>query len=224
MEGADKTKTVDVIFLFAGKKFSSNFVISWSNTLIYLHNKQISFLYAFGYTPIVSQVRNALLNFNFSYTKLRSINAYNSSVFQNTAKSKKVIFIDSDMVWEVEAIDKLIHAEQPVIMAPYVLSDKSRVSVRLGDKEWANVETIKNYNQTTKCLGGGLGFTACDFEVLTKLQFPWFAIPEHINGEVSEPYGEDVYFFDNVRKAGYDIYFDPSIKVGHEKSEIWTIG
>ena len=54
------------------------------------------------------------------------------------------------------------------------------------------------------------------------LPYPWFAPKMQIfeSGEVQDMCGEDVSFCLDAKEAGFDIWCDPRIRVGHEKTRI----
>ena len=55
-----------------------------------------------------------------------------------------------------------------------------------------------------------------------KIKYPWFApkMQEFESGAVQDMCGEDVSFCLDAIEAGYDIWCDPRIRVGHEKTRI----
>ena len=54
------------------------------------------------------------------------------------------------------------------------------------------------------------------------LPYPWFAPKMQVfeSGEVQDMCGEDVSFCLDAKEAGFDIWCDPRIRVGHEKTRI----
>lgn len=215
----------DVVLLVPGNTFSSKFIVSWSKTLDYLNKNKISYLYKFYYSPIISAVRNCLLGLSFDEQDLKSVTVP-LQVFDGLAKTKTVIFIDSDMVWEPQAIQQLIDSPYDATVAPYILSDRITSSVRIKDS-FLSIEEIKEYTKPTPIHSAGMGFTACKFEILKQISFPWFQTAEYKTSEegVSKggTMGEDIVFFMNLHNAGFVPYMDPSIKVGHEKSTVLTL-
>ena len=217
----------DFVFLFAGRSFSSKFIKSWSETIIYLLQNNYSFLYNFQYTPIVTETRNLLLTASPLTIKPSYKNRHKTDLFDNNLKCKKVIFIDDDMVWSVEDIHKLLHSEHQVINGIYMLTGNDFISIldeknRLLTKDYLDTKT-----EPFEVLSAGLGFTAIDFQVLQTLQFPFFNTfieVREIDGiKTALPIGEDFYFFSQIRSKGYKIMADPNIKLKHEKITVLTI-
>ena len=55
-----------------------------------------------------------------------------------------------------------------------------------------------------------------------KMAYPWFAPKMQVfeSGEVQDMCGEDVSFCLDAKEAGYEIWCDPRIRVGHEKTRV----
>ena len=55
-----------------------------------------------------------------------------------------------------------------------------------------------------------------------KIEYPWFAPKMQVfeSGNVQDMCGEDVSFCLDAKEAGYEIWCDPRIRVGHEKTRI----
>jgi GT2 family glycosyltransferase len=59
----------------------------------------------------------------------------------------------------------------------------------------------------------GTGVCLINMDVFKKLKAPYFAFTVDKNGQVAN--GEDGTFCDKARKAGYRVWCDPTISVGH---------
>lgn len=71
----------------------------------------------------------------------------------------------------------------------------------------------------------GMGFFACRKEALDALKYPYFDAPiQEIEGDegkmLRDLCSEDVAFCKNLKNAGYSVYVNTDIIVGHEKSLI----
>ena len=67
----------------------------------------------------------------------------------------------------------------------------------------------------------GLGFLLIKKGVLESLEYPWFK-PRFIEIEDKEDFAmEDVSFCLDTKEKGYQIFIDPTIRVGHEKLAIY---
>ena len=66
----------------------------------------------------------------------------------------------------------------------------------------------------------GFGWVLIKKGVFENLEYPWFAPKMQVfeSGSVQDMCGEDVSFCLDAKEKGYDIWCDPRIRVGHEKT------
>jgi hypothetical protein len=151
---------------------------------------------------------------------VKNNNVYlNTQLFSGTMTCKKVIFLDSDMVWTVDQFKKLMITDKDVLTGVYVMSNDTRVSVASSDA-FMDIDEYQKQPDVFEVKWAGLGFVSCSFEALQKMQFPWFEFSLLSNGVIS---GEDVYFFKKLTSLGYHAYCDKDLEVGHEKPVIRVI-
>jgi hypothetical protein len=73
-----------------------------------------------------------------------------------------------------------------------------------------------------ECNGLGMGFTLFNMEMFRKLPQPWFVANEGIPHD--EQATQDLFFFQNARRAGFRVACDTRVKVGHidfQSRRIW---
>jgi GT2 family glycosyltransferase len=64
----------------------------------------------------------------------------------------------------------------------------------------------------------GFGWVLIKQGVFEKLSYPWFAPRKlSVSGEVADMCSEDVAFCLDARDAGFDLWVNPKVRVGHEK-------
>ncbi len=67
-----------------------------------------------------------------------------------------------------------------------------------------------------ECNGLGMGFTLFRMDLFKELERPWFKTAQEWDPAVGvKSYTQDLYFFENVRKAGHRVACDTRVKVGH---------
>lgn len=69
-----------------------------------------------------------------------------------------------------------------------------------------------------ECNGLGMGFNLFNLDLFRdeKIPKPWFKTLQEWNpNDGAKGYTQDLYFFENARKAGYKVACDTRIKVGH---------
>jgi hypothetical protein len=220
-------KYADYVFIIPGNNFSQEVVSSLIQTVAYMYEKQYSYLFLFGYSPIIQSIRNGLLS-NFTENGKIENNKIPVDIFNNELECNKIIFIDSDIVWTKEDLKKIIESDKDFIVGTYVLTDTVNSSVReINSEVFMTVNELKNKKEIFEIHSSGLGFMSCSFNAIKNIKYPWFDVEETIVSEGNKKYqktiGEDIYFFNKIKNAGYKIFADPSIKVGHIKTNILKI-
>lgn len=125
-----------------------------------------------------------------------------------------LLFVDSDMVFEDDALLRLLALDRDVVgglavsrAAPYVPCVKKKDK----DGVWMIYQGLEDGRFRSDCDGVGTGFLLIKMGVFKALEKPYFCMPP-LGDEFM---GEDMYFCDKAKKAGYDICVDPSLIIGH---------
>ena len=84
------------------------------------------------------------------------------------------------------------------------------------------VETISKRRKPFTCDYTGFGWVLIKNGVFEALEYPWFAPKMQVfeSGDVQDMCGEDVSFCLDAQDADYEIWCDPRIRVGHEKTRV----
>jgi hypothetical protein len=84
------------------------------------------------------------------------------------------------------------------------------------------LETIQKRKKLFTVDYTGFGWVLIKKGVFENLEYPWFAPKMQVfnSGEVQDMCGEDVSFCLDAKAKGYEIWCDPVIRVGHEKTRI----
>jgi hypothetical protein len=213
---------VDYVICIPGENFSSNFLISWSNSLIELMKKSENFIFINHYTSIVSYTRNQLIR---SFPGEKS-NSKNVLPFDGRLEAKKIVFIDDDIVWNFEDLNKILKSKEDIVSGFYKMkflnNENNNQLAAIKNNNFLISKDIENQTDLIELDGVGFGFIAINFEVFKKIKFPWFQTYDFFNekDECVVNVGEDFDFCKKAINAGYKIYGDPMIKVGHEKTKI----
>ena len=205
-------QSVDYFFCLPGKDFSGEFLIAWSNTLLNLIASGKTFMFNNLYSPIVQETRNMLLN-----TVGRHNSAFLSTeLFDGMVSPKKVIFLDNDIVWSPQDMDKILNSDHDIVCGTYLTVngdlacgfDSQRLPYSFLNETYHEVELAFT----------GMGFMAVKFDVLKKMKAPWFQVEyKETDGKI-DMVGEDTYFCNKARELGYSIYLDPTIRLKHMKT------
>ena len=117
------------------------------------------------------------------------------------------LWIDSDIVFDTNKFWQLCDlalpadgAEKEITAGWYATEDGSTTSIA----HWLEEDDFRKNG------------------VFEKLEYPWFAPKMQVfeSGDVQDMCGEDVSFCLDAQEAGYEIWADPRIRVGHEKTRV----
>jgi hypothetical protein len=136
-----------------------------------------------------------------------------------------VMWIDSDIVFTVDNFVKLVNHDKDIMTGWYAspigkdgeLATSVYDQIDAGQNHSVGVEEMKGLTEPFRIAGNGLGWTLMKSGVLEKMPYPWF-VPKMLtmNGKKWAT-SEDIMFFIDAHLAGYEIWVDPTIRVGHEK-------
>jgi hypothetical protein len=118
-----------------------------------------------------------------------------------------LLFVDDDMLFEDDALARLLAHDQPVVSglafarrAPYLPCVYPITDVQMASGELVEIEDA------------GTGFLLIRRDVLEAIPSPWFEAVKIASGELRE----DKYFCQKVKAAGFRIFCDTSLKIGHQ--------
>lgn len=224
-EVVNKSKK-SVIFAFPGKDYSGDFLMMWSDCLMKLSELGYRVALANNYSAYVPFTR--MMNLGLNILRGADQKPYDGKVDYDVW-----VTIDSDIIFSPKQVIELIEDtdKYPVISGTYRMMGMDTLSAV---KEWDTAYFIKNGSY--KYLGldeldkdvkhhevvyTGMGFFACTREVLEKLEHPYFNYPHEeimINGKnVIQVFSEDVSFCKRITDAGFKIWVNVDLRVGHEK-------
>ena len=145
------------------------------------------------------------------------------------------LWIDSDIVFDTEKFYRLVVHDKYIAAGWYMTEDGRTTSVAHWLEEGdfrsnggvMNHETGESMSKRKKPFTvdyTGFGWTLIKKGVFEhdKMKYPWFAPKMQVfeSGEVQDMCGEDVSFCLDAMEAGFEIWCDPVIRVGHEKTRI----
>ena len=126
-------------------------------------------------------------------------------------KSDYLLFIDDDMVFPPNTLNRLLSREKDIIGIPYyarVLPRKSVVVLENGEELSGTVP-----GDLFKCQHVGTGVMLIKTEVFKNIIRPWFQFKTNADGCTVQ--GEDAHFCEVARNKGYSIYCDSTLPVRH---------
>lgn len=136
-------------------------------------------------------------------------------------------FVDTDVVFEPDIIDKLIRADKPIVSAHYMgIRDSTTFpvgNIKFPDGHWekASYKTLKGRKGVREVTGVGMGCTLIKREVLEALGTgPLWPFAESLDGD--EMLGEDITFCVRAGEKGFSSWLHLDAKVGHLKTQMFA--
>lgn len=131
-----------------------------------------------------------------------------------------LMFIDSDMQFPADGINRLLAQDKDIIGAVYYRRQTPHhptLNVKVGD----DLKIPRNFpkDKPFKVWGIGTGFLLIKTKVLKEIKSPWFFFGNYKNKML----GEDYYFCMKAHNQGFDVWADPTIPVGHVGEYIYDI-
>lgn len=212
-----------LIFCLPGRTFSSNYFNSWNESMAELSKRGISFAYCMGYDPVVYYARNRILGGQNTAGR-------DQKPWQGQIDYDRMVWIDSDMVWTAENLIRLVSHDKPIVGGCYLMSDRVSHPIvenldfkHLADNgvfKFMTAGEISERKEPFRVSYTGFGFLSIAKGVVESMEYPWFQ-PRWISNDSFHDFcAEDVGFCWAAQEKGHDIWIDPSIRVGHEKSVV----
>lgn len=126
-----------------------------------------------------------------------------------------LLFIDDDMTFPDDTIERLLSHEKMVVGVnshSRMLPITTTVAFIDENGELAPRPDVIP-EQPFKCYQVGMGVALINLDIFNKIPQPWFKFEEAASGQILN--GEDGWFCDRVRDAGYEIWCDPTLPIGH---------
>lgn len=127
-----------------------------------------------------------------------------------------LFWLDADVVPPTDALDRLLAAEKSIVAGCYKLfiDGHEMWSFKESD-EWCHEPDPQGPRRPITQTGAGC--LLVHREVFERLPWPWFKFvhqPMDDTGAILKT-GEDCYFCDQARAAGYELYVDPVVRCRH---------
>jgi GT2 family glycosyltransferase len=216
-----------VVFCMPGNSYSGRFLTSFVEL--------IDACRSIGIRPLISQDYSSMVNF----ARCKVAGADVTRGKQQTPFGGKVAYdymmwIDSDIAFNVESFFKLLEMDKDIasgwyaqpggttsggFYTPVVEKMDDSFFKDHGSYQFLTTEDMAKKKNPMKVDYIGFGWVLIKKGVFEKIEYPWFA-PKmlEVAGTMQDMCSEDVAFCHDVRKAGFEIWLDPTCRVGHEKT------
>jgi hypothetical protein len=130
------------------------------------------------------------------------------------AGATHLLFIDYDMYFSPDTIQKLIKQDKDIIGAAYNFRNESLKSTAVPFEKEEQVAPDQLPTETFKCQTLGTGLLLIKLSVFDAFKGPWFMFGYKEDGTLL--YGEDTYFCQRAINEGkLDVWADPTLGVRH---------
>lgn len=139
-----------------------------------------------------------------------------------------LLFIDSDMAFPVDGLNKLIASKKDIIGAVYYSRKSPNLPLVFKENEgkYSNYEDFPE-DKVFECDAIGTGFLLISKKVLEAfdkaINEKKFRLPfDFMHTEHHVELGEDMAFCNRAKQLGFKIYADPTIQMGHVGKDVIT--
>ena len=128
-----------------------------------------------------------------------------------------IFFTDDDHVYPQETLTRLLSRDKMIVSgiytmkcAPFPIVAFDQVSEDTLFSRFIDMTKVSP-TELTEVKAVGAGCLLVNTEVFLKIQPPWFTL-----GQIyKDRWGDDMWFCKLAREAGYEIWIDPIVRVGH---------
>lgn len=215
----NKIPHVNVIIATPGHSMLPGYLKSLLKTTYFLTVNNISWTYVSEYSSLVAHAREKTIG-GAGQEDRNARAPLNGEVTYD-----KIIWIDSDIAWDVEDFMRLYNAKEDVISGCYLMENGEVTVYPKALQCGVSMQTILALKNPFEVRGVGFGFLSVRSGVFEKLERPWFS---QIEVEVKNPetgefeykfplMGEDLSWCEKVNRMGVKIWVDPLVRVTHHK-------
>lgn len=184
-----------------------------------MSQKGITWAYSIEYSSHVADAREVTLN----GSKQNSI--IEQRPLQGQITYDKLFWIDSDIEWKTEDFIKLYESDKDAISGAYLLGNGEVTAYKDKLGQGYKFEEVLEMKEPVKVHSTGFGFLCVRQGIFESLSRPWF---QSVNvtmkdAETGEDWtfpimGEDVSWCERINQAGFELWFDPSVRLIHHKT------
>lgn len=214
-------KDKNIIFCLPGNTYSGNFMMNFLELVAFVSKEGANFK--------ISQQYSSMVNFARCKCAGADVTRGKNQVPFGGLEYDYMMWIDSDIVFNNDMFMKLVEMDKDIasgwycqpggnFLTPVVETMNDEYFKENGSYEFLSAETMHDKTESFKVDYIGFGWVLIKQGVFEKIEYPWFA-PKliQIGEEMQDVCSEDVAFCHDAKDAGFEIWVDPTARVGHEK-------
>ena len=207
----------DVVIATPGSVFHPKYIKSLVKTIAWLNEQKLTWKWVNQTSSFVADARErTALN--------REANDWDATeIGCGEFDYGRIVWIDSDVEWSVEAFDALISHDLDIVSGMVPASTDGRITATNFDEKghpgMINALDYLMEVEPVRVDAVGFGFLGVKKGVFEKMHRPWFKIREtRIAGAgYAVNLGEDYSWCEGATAVGFQVWIDPLIKVDHWK-------
>jgi hypothetical protein len=208
---------VNVVICTPGHSLMSAYNKSLLATIAELSKQGITWAWSNEYSSHVADAREITLSGTYHN------DPGEQRPFQGVLTYDKLMWIDSDIAWTPDDFLKLYNSDKEIISGAYLLAGGEVVAYKKLMGSPFIHEEVLSMKEPVKVFGLGFGFICIKSGIFEKMTRPWFqSIPATTKiGEKEYTFpimGEDISWCHRAQGLGYDLWFDPTVRVTHHKT------
>jgi hypothetical protein len=218
-------KDKSIIFCLPGNTYSGTFMMSFIELLGFISSQGANFKVSQQYSSMVNYARCKCAGADVTKGK-------NQKPFGGL-EYDYMMWIDSDIAFNADLFMKLVEMDKDIasgwysqpggtssggFYTPVVETMDDEYFKANGSYEFLTTETMTEKTDLFKADYIGFGWVLIKQGVFEKIEYPWFA-PKliQLGDGIQDVCSEDVSFCHDAKDAGFEIWVDPTCRVGHEK-------
>jgi hypothetical protein len=204
---------VNVVIATPGHSMMTVYVKSLLGLTDRLNREGMTWAWASEYSSHVADAREMTLNGD------NQNDIKEQRPFKGNLTYDKILWIDSDIAFNPDDAIKLIKSDKEIISGAYLLASGEVTAYKKMLGAGYTYDEVKAMDEPIQIEGCGFGFLAVKSGVFESLTRPWFqAVMATTDDGFTFPImGEDMSWCQRVRSEGYEIWFDPTVRVTHHK-------
>jgi hypothetical protein len=206
-----------------GRGVIPEYVESLFETIAWLESKGFTYKFLSRYSSFIPSARE--LTATNTYVHNYDTNEIGCGEFTYD----KILWIDSDISWSLEAFQLLWESDKEIIGGLYQTNPNGIVALAFEDENGlprkVNKVELLLWDDPVECWGLGFGFIMMSSGVFESIPRPWFLIEriKWADVEFETNIGEDYSWCMRARAAGHKVWVHPKVKVNHHKDTIYVV-
>jgi hypothetical protein len=207
----------DVLIATPGTDLKAAYVDSLVKTLAECDKRGLTYKWLNGQSSLVHHAREITMSGDMR------LDPDDKGPMHGQVTYNKIVWIDSDIEWQVEDFFRLYDSEYEIVSGAYLLSDNTTTTIHTQEYlQGIPKHVILGMTDPIKVQSIGFGFVAIKSGVFERLERPWFAhFSQYIinsRGEkLPDSLGEDISWCVRAYNAQIPVMFDPKVLVNHMK-------